>query len=1273
MADGARSAARGLRYQYLRTLEALMDAAETARHGVVAVHVEGLPGSGGADADSIDYELSDADGHIVSAVQVKARVPGKPMGAGQVFKALAGLVRDRDAARYELLTSAGAGDSAKDLVSVLGAGQLPGELRAAIDTILASVSAGQQRDLLACLTDEHLTRLGRASAEFDSRDDVEISESLRLRLRRYRNDARAGLGDESAGLVIGYLISEIFRRAGSPAEATVLVADFRSLLLVNGATLARGLGRRDWGVVVGALPSVPDVRRADILDRMEHALPLRDGAAGAVPRCTLTGMSGIGKTSAAVGYLLDRADVYDVIFWADAESEQTLAASFSRIFRHLRGDDAPEPSDPAGLRDAVLTDLSCVAGRWLLILDNCTDEHVADGWVPQAGSGHVIATTINSARTPQGDTRIEVTAMSAVQAVDLLERRLAAGTQPDGPQLSLLVQLAREVEGWPLALELACAYLHGSGLGIEGIPEYLDRLKPLSLSDPESVPRGYPNTLIQAIALCVQRIRQKADDLESPGAWAATTALGVLRIAAYMSSRQIPVYLVMSVPTIDLGEEAFRGANPVVADDPEHPPAEVVRMLRTYSLVGVDERLPPDGLDSAGNRRYDYAIAINSVLQEVMRDSYDSDQFTGPIVDRLAWHTQRWMFAAFEVGAHERALVLAAHASALEGHAARLNLRTDFVAYLRGNLASVQFRQNKQDQVIHLLRSEIDHYRGRGEEHARLLTCQASMQLAAVLADDMTGTADEIADLLETAYLGVLDFVPLNPEGMASLVSTIGSILNQLALRDVRHHRLAMLATAVRDLAGRLPDTPRARATRTLDEIATAMHDHSDCHRAAELARALLASDFLTEDSQETMQTRAMARNLLIEALVAQHDMEEALAELGHFIADTQPPSMFVREIQELMHNTGYNSALLSLLGIPRAEELLAGLLSDGRAELVQSTYPGEVAARIRLLRGVNALHRSDLSLARKYADEFLEKRVMLEDQTPPEQGWCKLARILADGIAIRENKGERLARSEGRTHDDSGFGQLLLFAHPVQEMLISCHIELLPLLAALAVIHSELTGTPGACCVPVCWQLQGGLEYLGFDSEVIAASSLVMRDADNRPEQVGQNDRLPSLRDDGSTNGHAVIWAASFGQLVDPTIVRARYLQAVTQDHPGVSFPVMLPVADRDTLFGPAAICSSSRPTLTIAWALLPHWTQALIPSPGSDLDAAIAYGKLALAHTTLEVIRGLNVVRPDTEQLRALYPPLAALLNGTSQLLRLPSEPSAAFIRLLRPDSPA
>ena len=145
-----------------------------------------------------------------------------------------------------------------------------------------------------------------------------------------------------------------------------------------------------------------------------------------------------------------------------------------------------------------------------------------------------------------------------------------------------------------------------------------------------------------------------------------------------MSSRQIPVYLVMSVPEIDPDEEeAFRGLNPIIADNPHFPPSEAVRTLRAQSLVVVDEHLPEDSTNSENNRQYDYTISINSVLQEVMQATYDNDQFTGLIVDRLAWHTERWMKAAFELGKHERALILATHAGALEGHATRLNLRTN--------------------------------------------------------------------------------------------------------------------------------------------------------------------------------------------------------------------------------------------------------------------------------------------------------------------------------------------------------------------------------------------------------------------------------------------------------------------------------------------------------------------------------------------------------------------------------------------------------------------
>jgi hypothetical protein len=115
------------------------------------------------------------------------------------------------------------------------------------------------------------------------------------------------------------------------------------------------------------------------------------------------------------------------------------------------------------------------------------------------------------------------------------------------------------------------------------------------------------------------------------------------------------------------------------------------------------------------------------------------------------------------------------------------------------------------------------------------------------------------------------------------------------------------------------------------------------------------------------------------------------------------------------------------------------------------------------------------------------------------------------------------------------------------------------------------LSGTPADRAVSASWQLSGTLRYLGFDSEVIAACALVMRDDDASPDHVGARDQVPTLREDGSTDGHAVVWAESLGLLIDPAIVLSRHMQAVAQGDPVLSFPVVLSVPDRETLYGPS------------------------------------------------------------------------------------------------------
>jgi hypothetical protein len=998
LADGGRNAARGLRYQYLRTLEALMDIVEQSDHDAQSVHVEGLQTPDAVQADSVDYELINGSGCLLSVVQVKARAPGRAMGAGEIFRVLAALVRDRDACRYELLTNAAAGRSAEHLLAALRSDGDAETLRSKIDEILAGVSAMSSRDQLRRLDKEHLIRLRRAAVLFDSRDDAEIIDGLILRLRDYRNQRRAGLGEQSAGLMVGYLISEIFKRAGSAAEATFSIADFHALLLIDGAALAQTLECRDWGVVVGPVPAMPDIRRAELLDRIHVGLAVAPGVA-AVSRCILTGLSGIGKTSLAASYVLDRADVYDAVFWADAESQETLASAFERIARHLyRRNDLPPPVEPEHLRDLVHAALSRTSGTWLMVLDNCVDPRLIENWIPHAGRGHVIVTTIDSTMPPKSGTKIEVGPMDSAQAVALLAWRLGPLSEHDGShaQPQLLERLASELRYWPLALELAAAYLHGSGLGIIGIPEYLRRLKLRSFGDYRSIPPDYPRMLIEAIGLCLERVREQID---GPGNQElAAAAWMVIHFAAYLAAQRIPVYLLMSVPfEIDPDDN---GAQPIVVDAPNCPAPEVVTILRAASLVGVDEPLPADGLNDDHDRLYDRTISVNAVLQEVIRAGFDHDPRITWALDHLAWHTERWLQQAHRLGAHSRLLTLAAHATAIEEHAARLEVNSDFVSYLRGNLASLYVRQqHNTDKAMALFRAEIGYFIGRDDERARNLTCQASTQLAELLCAGEPAPVDEVVSLLENAYLITRELAMIAPEGAAEYASHIRTVLKVLELRGTIYPKLAMLITAIDDLIAYLPVTPFAKADRTLLDAETTL-DRGDPRRAAELCRGLLGEGFLAENVEINAVIRCEARRRLIEALAHMGDLNTAGAELNTFLKEAQPPTLFIREIQGLVHNAGLVCAGLSIAWKnPLSAYLLTRMLSNGNAELIEVTYPGEIAARIRLLRAADALALGQLEQAHQNLEIAANGLAQHASSSAQSQAWKTFADILREEI----------------------------------------------------------------------------------------------------------------------------------------------------------------------------------------------------------------------------------------------------------------------------------
>jgi hypothetical protein len=136
----------------------------------------------------------------------------------------------------------------------------------------------------------------------------------------------------------------------------------------------------------------------------------------------------------------------------------------------------------------------------------------------------------------------------------------------------------------------------------------------------------------------------------------------------------------------------------------------------------------------------------------------------------------------------------------------------------------------------------------------------------------------------------------------------------------------------------------------------------------------------------------------------------------------------------------------------------------------------------------------------------------------------------------------------------------------PMLGSLVNGPIEALPLYAVLTAIHLELSGNAVNACPPVCYQIVGALRHFGFAAEMMAAYVDVEKDG-RRYGGIGVNGKA-TVYPDGTTNGHMIVWADSFGRLVDATVAQHPELnRAVHQGSLNQSAPLVLPVGERDVL----------------------------------------------------------------------------------------------------------
>jgi len=244
----------------------------------------------------------------------------------------------------------------------------------------------------------------------------------------------------------------------------------------------------------------------------------------------ITGLGGIGKTQLALEYAYRYQKSYHDIFWAVADTEESLMTSYVRIAGFL---DLPEYDEPdqSKAKAAVQYWLNKHKG-WLLILDNIEDLSLVDQFIPRDRQGAVLLTTrrhvtepvaqaLELELLPENDAILFLLKRTTVLAVNM---SLGDASDHDIMAAKAITQLLGNL---PLALDQAGAYILETQCSFA---DYLTLFKThqnqlLQRRIGERIPTDHPESVTTTFDLNFQQVQQRSK-----------VAGELLRVCAFLAS-----------------------------------------------------------------------------------------------------------------------------------------------------------------------------------------------------------------------------------------------------------------------------------------------------------------------------------------------------------------------------------------------------------------------------------------------------------------------------------------------------------------------------------------------------------------------------------------------------------------------------------------------------------------------------------------------------------------------------------------------------------------
>jgi hypothetical protein len=452
----------------------------------------------------------------------------------------------------------------------------------------------------------------------------------------------------------------------------------------------------------------------------------------------LCGLGGAGKTSVAVEYAHRHLPEVGVCWQFPAEDPALLAASFAMLAAQLGVRELVDARDPVASVHAVL---ARAEPGWLLVFDNAADWASVERFVPPAGHGRLLITTQNQ-YWPPGQA-VQVPMLDLEVAVDFLVNRTGDG------DLVAARELAVELDGLPLALEQAAAYMEATGTSVARYLLLL-RERQTDLLARGDAP-GHPTDVAATLGLALSRLEGEAP-----------TAARLMRLLAFLAPEPVPMDLLLTSEQAPgwLGPETVTILGPLLGD----PLAtrDAIIALRRYSLI------TPAG---------DGLVLVHRLVQAITRAQLRVEA-------AAKWEQAAAALVEAAIPARPDLPAMWPVCDVLLPHAqAVLDLTSEGMWQIAQYLGYSGSYHAARDLSLLIASANMEH-RAYGPEHPRTLAARHSIAYWTGEAGDAAGARDQYVDLLpiHTQVLGPEHHYTLTVR--ASLARWTGHAGNAAGARD---------------------------------------------------------------------------------------------------------------------------------------------------------------------------------------------------------------------------------------------------------------------------------------------------------------------------------------------------------------------------------------------------------------------------------------------------------------------------------------------------------